>query len=74
MQLLKHNSYSRLEILSTIEEIRGPLRIERFPSPTFPYLRNLKRIGSPDTEMSVTACGSESKYIIQSIAYILYMS
>ena len=41
-------SLSRLEILSTIIEIRGPLRIQGWPEQTFPYLRNLRRVGHPN--------------------------
>ena len=52
-------SYSRLEILSTIEEIRGPLYIVGYPESTFPYLRNLRVIGSDDTNDTLfTHCGS----------------
>ena len=42
------SSSSRLEILSTITEIRGPLRIQGWPNQTFPYLRNLRRVGHPN--------------------------
>ena len=42
------SSFSRLETLSTITEIRGPLRIQGWPEQTFPYLRNLRRVGHPN--------------------------
>ena len=42
------SSLSRLELLSTITEIRGYLRIEGWEDQTFPYLRNLRRVGSPN--------------------------
>ena len=42
------SSSSRLEILSTITEIRGPLRIQSWQGQTFPYLRNLRRVGHPN--------------------------
>ena len=41
------SSLSRLELLSTITEIRGYLRIDDWRQQTFPYLRNLRRVGSP---------------------------
>ena len=42
------SSLSRLELLSTITEIRGYLRIDDWRQQTFPYLRNLRRVGSPN--------------------------
>ena len=42
------SSISRLELLSTITEIRGPLEIWGWPEQTFPYLRNLQKIGHPN--------------------------
>ena len=42
------SSLSRLELLSTITEIRGYLRIDGWRQQTFPYLRNLRRVGSPN--------------------------
>lgn len=41
-------SYSQLEDLSTIEEIRGMLSIQDYPEEAFPYLRNLKIVGTFD--------------------------
>jgi hypothetical protein len=38
-----------LEALSTIEEIRGTLSVENYTGTTFPYLRNLKVVGSYNT-------------------------
>ena len=50
------SSLSRLELLSTITEIRGYLRIERWQDQTFPYLRNLRRVGSPNGTADNTFC------------------
>ena len=46
-------SYSTLEVLSTIEEISGALYIQRYPESTFPYLRNLRIVGSDDSQQAV---------------------
>lgn len=48
-------SYSTLEVLSTIEEISGPLIIQSYPESTFPYLRNLRIVGSTGQAISVVA-------------------
>jgi len=52
-------SLTRLELLSTIQEIRGPLRIDGWPGQTFPYLRNLRRIGHPNGTTLTTNCGGQ---------------
>ena len=45
------HSYSQLEILSSIQEIRGPLRIQNLPMSviSFPYLRNLRKIDTTNS-------------------------
>ena len=50
------SSLSRLELLSTITEIRGYLRIQGWGEETFPYLRNLRRIGSPNGTADNSFC------------------
>lgn len=52
--------YSALELLSTIREIRGALEIKKFPGTTFPYLRNLQRVGTVGSQerISVPRCGN----------------
>ena len=50
------SSLSRLELLSTITEIRGYLRIDDWRQQTFPYLRNLRRVGSPNGTAVNTFC------------------
>ena len=50
------SSLSRLELLSTITEIRGYLRIQGWQHQTFPYLRNLRRIGSPNGTTDNSFC------------------
>ena len=50
------SSLSRLELLSTITEIRGYLRIDGWRQQTFPYLRNLRRVGSPNGTAVNTFC------------------
>ena len=50
------SSVSRLELLSTITEIRGYLRIEGWQDQTFPYLRSLRRVGSPNGTADNTFC------------------
>ena len=50
------SSVSRLELLSTITEIRGHLRIQGWQDQTFPYLRNLRRIGSPNGTADNSFC------------------
>ena len=62
-------SYSRLEVLSTIKEIRGLLSIQGYPEASLPYLRNLRVLGSPDTPKSglreIRQCmGNFSKFVI----------
>ena len=52
-------SVTRLELLSTIQEIRGPLRIEGWEGQTFPYLRNLRRIGHPNGTTLSIQCGRQ---------------
>ncbi|KAL5488667.1 hypothetical protein EMCRGX_G017643 [Ephydatia muelleri] len=48
-----------LEVLSTIQEIQGFLRIESLSTLTsFPYLRNLKKIGYPGTAVNLSITGS----------------
>ena len=47
-------SYSTLEVLSTIEEISGALYIQGFTESTFPYLRNLRIVGSDDSEQAIS--------------------
>ena len=41
---------SALEVLSTIREIRGALRIEGYLGANFPFLRNLRMVGSNTSE------------------------
>ena len=50
------SSVSRLELLSTITEIRGHLRIQGWQDQTFPYLRNLRRVGNPSGTADNTFC------------------
>ena len=45
-----HSSLPALEVLSTIQEIRGALQIIGYPGTTFPYLRNLRRVGSQNQD------------------------
>ncbi|KAL5488663.1 hypothetical protein EMCRGX_G017639 [Ephydatia muelleri] len=47
-----------LEVLSTIQEIQGFLRIESLTTLTsFPYLRNLKKIGFPGAAVNLSITG-----------------
>eukprot|EP00731_Ephydatia_muelleri_P038613 Em0829g4a len=53
------NVINDLEVLSTIQEIQGFLRIESLSTLTsFPYLRNLKKIGYPGTAVNLSITGS----------------
>ena len=49
------------ELLSDIQEIRGLLRIEGWRGVSFPYLRNLKIIGSQNGTKFTATCGTEMK-------------
>eukprot|EP00731_Ephydatia_muelleri_P019538 Em0012g363a len=50
---------NNLEVLSTIQEIQGFLRIESLSTLTsFPYLRNLKKIGYPGAAANLSISGS----------------
>ena len=55
-------SLSRLELLSTIQEIRGPLRIQGWRRQMFPYLRNLRRIGHPNGTTLSLNCSGQSEF------------
>ena len=46
------------EVLSGIQEIRGLLRIQGWEGVSFPYLRNLKIIGSQNGTKFTTQCGT----------------
>ncbi|XP_064389307.1 epidermal growth factor receptor-like isoform X3 [Halichondria panicea] len=53
--------YSQFEVLSTIQEIRGPVRIQGLPVTSFPYLRNLKRIDTTNSTVKVElGCGPDT--------------
>jgi len=49
--IILYFSFSNLEVLSTIEEVYGPVRIQSLPSQVtdFPYLRNLRIIDTTNT-------------------------
>ena len=47
-------------MLRTIEEIRGSLTIEFFEESTFPFLSNLKVIGSDPSKVLSFPCGDNS--------------
>ena len=49
------------ELLSDIQEIRGFLRIDGWEGVSFPYLRNLKIIGSQNGTKFTTTCGTGIK-------------
>lgn len=49
-------SHDNLEVLSTIQEINGPLRIQGWDGQSFPYLRNLRVVGDNATTLPVL-CG-----------------
>jgi len=51
-----------LELLSTIQEIQGPLRIDGWTEETFPYLRNLRRIGHLNATTLTEFCGGECEF------------
>ena len=53
-------SYSTLEVLSTIEEISGALYIHDFTESTFPYLRNLRIVGSDDSQQAISLQAGET--------------
>lgn len=56
-------SLSHLEVLSTIMEIRGPLRIQGWQGETFSYLRNLRRIGHTNgTTLNRVCSGTECEF------------
>ena len=55
-------SLTRLELLSTIQEIRGPLRIQGWTGQAFPYLRNLRRIGHPNGTTLTQNCGGQCEF------------
>ena len=59
MCLFSTLSYTQLEVLSTVVEIKEVLRIDRYPLITFPYLRNLRRVGTGDAfeTINVGSCG-----------------
>ena len=44
-------SYSDFEVLSTVTEIRGHLVILELANTSFPHLRNLRIIGSNNTQL-----------------------
>ena len=54
------SSHEELELLSTIREIRGPLRIQGWDGRSFPYLRNLRRIGHENGSKINLPCGGVS--------------
>ena len=64
-------SEDTLNILNTIQEIKGTLSIERWPYPTFPYLSNLRILGSNATNLRPfpSECANGS-----SVRYALYIS
>ena len=55
-------SLTRLELLSTIQEIRGPLSIQGWTGQTFPYLRNLRRIGHPNATTLTGRCPGQCEF------------
>lgn len=52
-------SFTSLELLSTIQEIRGPLRISGWMEERFPYLRNLRKIGHANGTTLTVDCGGQ---------------
>ena len=56
-------SHDNLELLSTIQEIRGPLRIQAWDGESFPYLRNLRVVGDNATTITVGCGGVDSKFL-----------
>lgn len=67
-------SVSSLEILSTIQEIHGFLRIQDYEHESFPYLRNLRRIGSINsTDLYMLVCGFTSKIEKNMSMFSMYM-
>ena len=58
------HSVDNLELLSTIQEIRGPLRIQFWDGESFPYLRNLRVIGAENaTTINAPCSGVSCKYL-----------
>ena len=61
-------SETTLNILNTIQEIRGTLSIESWPYSTFPYLSSLRILGFNATNLrslpSVCANGSSVRYAL----------
>lgn len=53
-------SNEELELLSTIREIRGPLRIQGWDGTSFSYLHNLRRIGHENGDKINLRCGEVS--------------
>ena len=65
-------SEDTLNILNTIQEIKGTLSIERWPYPAFPFLSNLRILGSNVTinlRPFPSECANGS-----SVRYALYIS
>ena len=64
-------SEDTLNILNTIQEIKGTLSIETWPYSTFPFFSNLRILGSNATNLRpfVSECANGS-----SVRYALYIS
>ena len=65
-------SNSQLELLSTIQEIRGPLRIQGWVGVSFPYLKNLRLVGDTDNTLPIT-CGGPRRFLYQFVEYRIRM-
>ena len=66
LKLFLHRpSAEQFEILLSLQEIRGPLRIQQWDGVSYPYLRNLRIIGGENASTITLNCGgSLSKHNI----------
>ena len=70
--LLRFISFSILNVLSDIREIRGSLDISGFNKETFPYLSNLKTIGNDPSQILSQSCnGSSDRFQIFQYSIII---
>ena len=60
------------ELLSDIQEIRGLLRIQGWDGVSFPYLRNLRIIGSQNGTKFTTTCGTGADRKDSSVVWAKY--